>query len=548
MEADSKNLLYKTAIYLRLSKDDDDKSESASITTQRSILQDFARANGFTITAEYVDDGYSGTNYDRPEFQRLIRDIEQKKIDCVMTKDLSRLGRNSARTSDLLDEYFPSQGVRYISVIDGYDSHHLTNGIAMSTSFLMTMHEMYARDISCKIRSSFHTKMEKGEYVASFAPYGYQKSQGNKNQLIKDPQTAPIVERMFRMAEDGMTPKQIADTFNREKILTPAMYRCYTHPYIDIDTISKRKSWDSSRICKMLSNRVYLGHTLQGKTTKVSFKSSRTIRKKHRDWIVVENTHEPIVSNEMFENVRRRVSARRTSPTNGFHNIFSGTAVCADCGHSMTTVPTRKKGPSYNLCCGTYKSRGSKECTNHFIDYDLLYDAVQNDIRYWLSLSDKEKADIASELSAQDNEASKTKKISFCDILKAQKRKDEIGELLKNLFEAKINNSISQSIFDAATKQYDTELATIARMLEDSESEADKTVSQDTLYEKFYALLNEVSKCETLTRQLLIRLVERIEVEQGYYEKDENGQKQKRQVVKIRYRFIGYADDTQNIP
>ncbi len=548
METDRKNLLYKTAIYLRLSKDDDDKSESVSIATQRSILQDFARANNFRIVDEYVDDGYSGTNYNRPEFQRLVRDIEQKKIDCVMTKDLSRLGRNSARTSDLLDEFFPTHGVRYISVIDGYDSHHLTNGIAMSTSFLMTIHEMYARDISCKIRSSFQSKMKKGEYIASFAPYGYQKSPNNKNQLIKDPNTSPIVQRMFRMAEEGISPKQIADRFNAEKILTPAMYRCYTHPYIDINTLTKRKIWDSSRVCKMLSNQVYLGHTLQGKTEKISFKSNKTIRKKHQDWIVVENTHEPLVSKETFDNVRRRVTARRVPPTNGFHNIFSGIAVCADCHHTMTTAPTRKKGGIYNLCCGTYKSRGAKECTNHFIDYDLLYNAVQNDIRYWLTLMPEEKSHIAAELSARNSVQLESKKSELYNILKAQKREYEIGQLLKNLFEERLKGTISDTVFEVTTKQYESELNNLNRILETRNHDDNNTCENAAAYEKFYGLLDEMSKCETLTRQLLIKLVERIEVEQGYYEKNENGQKCKKQGVRICYRFIGYMDDIQNAP
>ncbi|MBE6613523.1 MAG: DUF4368 domain-containing protein [Ruminococcaceae bacterium] len=491
-----------------------------------------------------ADDGYSGTNYDRPAFRRLIADIAQKKIDCVLTKDLSRLGRNSARTSDLLDEYFPSHGVRYISVIDGYDSAHLTGGIAMSASFLMTMHELYARDISSKIRSSFQIKMQRGEYVASFAPYGYQKAADNKNQLVIDEQTAPIVRRMFGMAENGASPKAIADRFNAERILTPAMYRCYLRPYIDIETQTKRKRWDSAMVCKMLSNRVYLGHTVQGKTKKVSFKLKQSVRQRREDWIIVENTHEPLIPEETFENVRRRVAARKAPPTKGFHNIFSGIAVCADCHHTMTTAPTRKKGATCNLCCGTYKSRGSEECSNHFIDYDLLCDAVLADIRAWLSLDADEKHRIAASLAErQEVQKEKVPRDTFGDILRAEKRKEQIGELIKNLFEAKLSGNISDVMFEAASKQYDVELQELARVLAPKEAEPGKGDSPDVQYEKYFALLTEVTACETLTRPLLLKLVERIEVEQGRWESDEAGKRRKIQKIRIFYRFIGCADE-----
>lgn len=175
MRTQQSNILYKAALYLRLSKDDENVNESSSISTQRSILREYAKTKGILVIDEYIDDGYSGTNYDRPDFNRMLRDIEKGLINCVITKDLSRLGRNSSKTADLLDEYFPSHHVRYIAVIEGYDTLRLTNGSIMAAPFMLLMNEMYARDISNKIRSSFQIKMEKGEYIGSFAPYGYKK-------------------------------------------------------------------------------------------------------------------------------------------------------------------------------------------------------------------------------------------------------------------------------------------------------------------------------------------------------------------------------------
>ena len=541
--------VYKTALYLRLSKDDEGAGESSSITTQRSILQEYADKHGLVVVDEYSDDGFSGTNYDRPEFKRMISDIENGKINCVLTKDLSRLGRNSARTTDLLDEYFPAHRVRYISVIDGYDSFNLTSGTSMTASFMTIMNEMYARDISNKIRTAFNAKMERGECIASFAPYGYKKDveNGNKNRLVIDYQVAHIVKELFQMAADGKAPSEIAKYLNNKGVATPAMYHCLSLPYLNVDNYTQRKEWTSAMICKMLKNEVYLGKTLQGKTNKISFKSKVTQARPRSEWIVIENTHEPLITEEIFNIVRNRSVSRRCLPTKGFTNVFAGIAKCADCGRNMSLAPSRKKGTTYNLCCGGYKTYDSTECSNHFISYDLLYDAVLQELQGWLALSKDDKIKIVNEL--QQEKTQQTENIGASQaIANMKKRVDELSFLMKKLFENHTFNRINETMYEKLTVEYSNELTDLEKAIEDISGSVKSEQDRKERYNDFFSLLEEVTEVKELTKPLLQKLIERIEIEQGEYYKDENGKRLKRQTVRIYYRFIGCVGEQEKTP
>lgn len=377
-------------LYMRLSKDDEGSGESASISTQRDILRAYAGQNGITVREEYVDDGYSGTTCERPAFRRMLAAIKAGEINCVLTKDLSRLGRNSAKTTELVEEFFPRHRVRYISVTDGFDSLSNTYGMAIATPFMLLLNECYARDISQKIRASFRAKMEKGDFISAFAPYGYRKDPDNKHRLLVDEEAAAVVRSVFRMAAEGRRPSDIARSLNEGQVPTPAEYRRLHDPKRRAGDGGERREWTSPMLCKLLRNAVYLGRTEQGKTSKLSFKSKETLINPREDWIVVEDTHEPLVSRELFEQVRNRVVARRCSPDRGFHNLFSGIAVCADCGRSMTTTLSRKAGGTYHLCCGGYKAHRAAACTNHFIEYNLLCHIVQEELRALLRLPEAE--------------------------------------------------------------------------------------------------------------------------------------------------------------
>lgn len=510
---------------MRLSKDDDGVCESASIGTQRKMLRSFAAENGFLIYDEYVDDGFSGTNFDRPDFRRMIKDIEAGHVNLVITKDLSRLGREYIVTGQYTEIYFPEHNVRFIAINDGYDSNSPYNEIA---PFKNVINEMYARDTSKKIRSAFKTKMEEGAFIGNFAPYGYRKDPANKNHLLIDYETAPVVQEMFHMAESGYRPSRIAQIFHEKGIATPAVYRCEKVPYLNISNYSHRKEWTSSMVCKMLRNIVYLGHMAQGKTTKVSFKSKITLQKQRKDWLIVLNTHEPIVSQETFDHVHNRCVSRRIVSNNGFRNIFSGIAKCMDCQRNMSSTGTRKKGTVANLVCGGYKLFGSRECTNHFINYEVLYQVILQELREQVRLSAIQKHEMlyALEHRKEDEEAKQGEEDALAVI---DSRTKELDRIIRHLYEDSAAGKIDKERFDRMLATYEAEQKVI--------TERKNRLTKETAGQVNPKLIDDITEIDKLTPELLQWLIDRIEIGQGRYEADEEGRMRKYQEIKIYYRF-----------
>ncbi|SET91657.1 recombinase family protein [Lacrimispora sphenoides] len=528
---------YKAALYMRLSKDDDGTGESSSIGTQRKMLRSYAIENDFEIYGEYVDDGYSGTNFDRPSWKRLLKDIDARKVNLVITKDLSRLGRDYIMTGQLTEIYFPSRGIRYIAVNDGYDSDSPWSDIA---PFKNIVNEMYARDTSKKIRSAFQTKINEGAFIGNFAPYGYQKDPQNKNHLLVDPVAASIVREIFEWAEQGAAPSQIAEILNKRKVLTPAMYRCAERPYLNLDDYSRRKEWTSGTVCKLLSNPVYLGHIVQGKTVKVSFKSSMTLRKPRNEWVVVKDKHEPLISGETYERVRRRSVSRKSTAVTGFTNVFSGLAKCGDCGRNMSSTGAGGKAKSRKLVCGGYKLYGRKECTNHFMDYELLYYVVLQEIRSLLSFTESEKEEIEETLRepVSPGEMQGEEKAVFS----LKNRKKELGHIIEKLYEDRVNERISEDRFYIMLDSFEKEEKKIAESLammerpcslvQESEPASDGLLS---------SLLEDMSQEKGLSSDLLGKFIDRIEI----YQSSEGGEGKagrKYQTIRIYYKVAPIED------
>ena len=523
----------KTALYLRLSKDDEGVLESSSITSQRSILLEYAKAHNLTGLREYVDDGYSGTNFDRPAWQRLKRDVEQGQINCILTKDLSRLGRNSARVGDLLDEFFPAHNVRYISVIEGYDSQNITAGTAMTASVLPVMYELYARDISNKIRSSFHAKRSAGRFIGSFAPYGYRKDPADKNHLIPDPQTAGLVQEIFCWAAQGLGPGAIADRLNTQLAATPGQYQKTGLPFRGTDSF-ETGGWTASTVCKLLKNQVYLGMMVQGKTEKLSFKSSRTRANPPSAWVRVPNTHTPLVSAELFGQVQARRVSRRCLPVGGFENLFSGIAFCADCGRAMTTASKRRADAGYRLCCGGYKSRGAAACTNHFIDYPLLEQAVLDTLTEEFRRVSVPALTNALEQAARQPSvpANAESQRALADL---ERRAQTVRRLLRQLYEDRLSGTVSDQVFAVLAAEYQAEDAALTRSIAQARRQAEPLQAEAIPAPD--ALLDRFSLPTALTRPLLQAFVARIEVEQGHYTLDADGTKRKAQSIRLVFRF-----------
>lgn len=305
----SEGSLLPGAIYLRLSKDDEGSGESLSIVNQRKMLLRYAGEHHLTIIREYVDDGYSGTSFDRPGFRSMIEDIEKKEIRLVLTKDLSRLGRDYIKTGEYTELFFPSRGVRFIAVGDGYDSAYSSTDLI---PFRNVVNEMYARDISRKIRASLQVRMEEGSYIGNFAPYGYVKSGKERHQLVPDDETAPIVLRLFLEAASGVLPSELARELNGEQIPCPSLYRCLKHPGLTPSHYSKSGLWTANTIIKILHNPVYLGHMVQGKTKKLSFKSKASLTVPPGERIKVSGTHPAIVTETLFAQCSEQLESRKT--------------------------------------------------------------------------------------------------------------------------------------------------------------------------------------------------------------------------------------------
>ena len=368
-----KQPIYNTALYLRLSRDDELQGESGSIQTQRMMLREYAREHGLHVVDEYIDDGWSGTNFDRPGFQRMIEDIEAGKVNCVVTKDLSRLGRNYILTGQYTEIYFPSKGVRYIAINDNVDT---ANGDSELAPFLNILNEMHARQTSKKVKAALHTRRMNGAHLGSHTPLGYKRDPEKKGHLIIDPQTSWIVEKIFDLAVHGAGASKIMRILIQEQIPTPSWLHysqdgSYAHIFQDAPP-EQRYAWNVGKVKAILKDENYIGNSIHNKLSTVSFKNKKLTRNPSDKWIRVENTHEPIISREVFNQVQAQIADRRRQQKDGTTQIFAGLVKCADCGWSMRFGrPHNGKRPGYYYC-GKY-GQTDRKCSMHFIRYDVLY-------------------------------------------------------------------------------------------------------------------------------------------------------------------------------
>ena len=352
------------ALYIRLSKEDERDGPSQSVTNQRAMLEKYAADNDLTIYDTYIDDGFSGCDFDRPDFQRLLTDIESGKVNMVITKDLSRLGRDYILTGHYLERYFPEHGVRYVSLLDGIDTHNNPSSNDF-TPFRAIMNDMYARDISRKITSVKRDKQRRGQFIGGKPIYGYQKHPTEKNRIIVDEVAAAIVRRIFSMALSGTSCRQIAATLNENKIPSPSEYAGGT-------TVGQ---WSGERISEMLQNETYLGNMVQGRRVKVSYKSKKSLRRKREDWIVVAQTHEAIIDQATFDAVSRLLDSRRHTRNRTYDFSLKGLVFCHECGHPLGIVNRKTSTGSDTLyfVCRTYqRNTRAHHCTAHCVKVDAV--------------------------------------------------------------------------------------------------------------------------------------------------------------------------------
>ena len=370
---------YHAALYIRLSKEDESEGPSQSVQNQESLLREFVQQHRLNVYDTYVDDGWSGTNFDRPSFQRMIADIEAKKVNMVITKDLSRLGRDYIMTGHYMERYFPEHRVRYISLLDGIDTgvDSTANDI---TPFRAIMNDMYAKDISKKIKSVKRDKQRKGQFIGGKPVYGYKMHPTEKNKIVIDEEVAPVVRRIFALALSGMSCRNIATLLNQEGVPTPATYAnlpvARPGPYTGL--------WSSERISDMLQNETYIGNMVQGRSVKISYKSKKCLRQDPANWVVVEGTHEPLVDMETFRKVRLLVNSRKHTRSRTYDFLLKGLIFCHECGYPLAVL-NRKNARGEDVLyfvCRTYQ-RFTKAgvCTCHSIKEKTVTDAVIAKVR-----------------------------------------------------------------------------------------------------------------------------------------------------------------------
>jgi DNA invertase Pin-like site-specific DNA recombinase len=505
-----KNLV---AEYLRLSREDGDKMESDSISNQRDLITEYlSKHNELKFVGEYVDDGYTGTSFERPAFNRLMEDVKAGKVNCIIVKDLSRFGRNYIETGRYLEKIFPFLGVRFISIIDNYDStKDDSDADRIIIPFKNLINDSYCRDISMKIRSQLDVKRKNGKFIGSFATYGYCKDPKDNNHLIVDPFAGDMVQQIFRMKLSGYNSQRIAEVLNEMGVLPPAEYKRSKGLNYDCGFKGgENPGWSVMSINRILTNEIYTGTMVQGVTSKINYKIKQSRPVSKENWIRVENTHEALIEKSVFNEVQRLLLFdTRTAPEEAAVYLFSGLVVCGDCGQNMVRRRTTKKGKAYNYFhCSTYKSGNG--CSSHLINTEKVEQIVLEAVQSQIALLVKAEA-ILKQIDRIPEEQSSIKvitgqieeldsEIERYRNLKTQVYVDMLDEIITKEEFKEINEKFSKKL-DAAKKQKCSLLEKKHRLL------ANKTHLKPWL-DNFKKYRN----IEKLERQVVVNLIEKIVV------------------------------------
>ena len=529
--------------YLRLSNEEAAEGESSSIKNQRMIIQDYCERNEILLVRVFVDDGWSGGNFDRPAFQEMIALLEQGKANIVITKDLSRLGRDMREASYYAEQYFPEHGIRYLTVADNFDTEQEN----VMAPFQFAMNEVYLRDGSRKVKEVLKAKREKGLYCAC-APYGYVKDPRNKNRVVPDEETAPIIQRIFEAAANGDSSRKIAMDLNNDGIVPPLKYKVlYKGNFSEGGAARASDLWNYTTVKRILKNPVYLGHTLLGKSKKVSVKSKKKLNVPKEQWAVTENTHEPIVTQEVYDLAQFNLGKGTFDFRQYDHvrrSIFSGIAFCAQCGHALCSCGTVYKGERekyWYLSCNRHRLDIPDPCVGARIKYSDILEVVRQDLNSLICLSLEEKETVVREAMrrAGDDNLIRVKQLQ---LQKAKARLSTIDKVITKLYTDNAEGKIDDSRLERMLSELQRESAGLEKTI-DSLSVIDSVNETQESYRAFFELANKYTHIKELDRDTLVTFVRRIEV--GPKELPEGTQKAThrnqpfRQSVRIFYKFIG---------
>jgi DNA invertase Pin-like site-specific DNA recombinase len=537
---------YNAAIYCRLSQDDERSGESLSIQYQKTLLTGYVHENGWRVADCYTDDGISGTTFERGDFKRMLEDIEQGKINMVVTKDLSRLGRDYLKTGYYTEVYFPEHNVRYIAVNDGIDT---LDRISDIIPFKNILNEMYAKEISRKLKSSFKAKFDRGEYHGSCAPFGYAKDPDTKK-LVIDENSAETIRLIFRLSAQGNGSTKIRDVLIEEKHLTPSAYlhtqnsKYYAKKFENADGQALYE-WSTTMLPKLLKDEVYIGNTTHHKEKSLSFKEKQRQQNPKDQWLRIENTHEPIISREIWEAVQERFQSRERSVRTNPRGVLGNIVRCADCGglmwlssiqRSRVTGERFKAGTLYMRCI-THITFGNTKCSGHNVNYNKLCRFLLDDIRHYAQLALENPTELITAL----NKSGDAHKQAADGIIKRDydaklKRLSELERLLQRLFEENAIGLLTDANYSALAAKYQQEQAVLTQQAEELAAQLQAWESQTDNSLKWTALITKYADLKELDAGSVEELCEKSLMHQAEMVDGERTQK-----IEIFYRFINEA-------
>lgn len=527
---------YKAALYCRLSVDDGNFGGSVSIETQKILLEQYCKDHKITDYKFYCDDGCSGTNFDRPSFKKMLSDIDEGKINLVIVKDLSRFGRNYVEAG-MYVQRFTDSNIRFIAADDNYDS--LVNSDDLLFPIKNVVNEMYARDVSKKTKAAKKAKARDGQFIGSKAPFGYKIDPNDRHHLIVDEPAAQVVKRIFRLASEGVGYNKMAKIFREEKVLTPIAYFNLNNPdYFKSDYWRKEFDWHVTSIRAILNNEVYLGKLVYGKQRNKSMKSKEKVRNPKEDWIVVENCHEPIITQELWDTVHKILNAKHRPAKAGEVQMFAGLLYCSDCGHCLTYSQKQRKDGSYHgaYSCWMYKTHGKEYCASHYITFDTIYELVLIDIQRNLFQYRKNTDKFKSILSRKyQSDSQKQAEQITPEYEQKQKRCEELDKIISRLYEDNVLGRIGDERYESMSQSYELEQVEIKKALPILKSKIDELKRQSDCADNFINVIKKYTIIDKLDAAILNELIDKIVVH--HREKTEDGSTF--QQIEIYYRFVG---------
>ena len=501
------NKIFRIAIYIRLSREDGDDMESESVTNQRSLLTGYLKAQGLVAVEIYVDDGYTGTNFERPDFKRMVHDIENKKINMVITKDLSRLGRDHVMTGFYVETFFPENDVRYIAVNDDIDTFFETSGSDMMP-FKLSMNDMYAKDISKKVRSNLLQMKKDGKFCGSTPSYGYMRNHEDKHKLVPDPNTAPVVKRIFDLYVSGCGSSQIAEILTREEIPTPIMYK---YSGSKLNNFDHPEIWKHTSVINIIKNRVYVGDLIQHRVQKVNYKIKKMKNVPESEWCIKENAHEPLIDRKTFEIAQSIKDSTNTysEDRRNVDYILSDLVYCKDCGARMS-ISYDKKRDRVTMNCNNYRKFSKYGiCFSHYINYTKLENTIYSKLKILANqyINDKDEFESIIKREYIDPKQDKLKKIEGLNskIIELRRKQD-------SLYDDKFNNIISVETYSRLFNKADEEIKIASKKIEKLNEEIFSLNKDSFCYVEYSDIIKNFLDMKNPTKEIMNKLIEKIYV------------------------------------